>query len=130
MTTTLRRTLGTRLRPALLALADPLVRAELADRRQSWIIAHAELDSLRDPMRALERRTLASAPRFDRRPLGPGLTVHAAHARDPRVQALFARHGLPDCPGCAVGADETLGEAAFSEGFDVHLLIAEIEALP
>lgn len=123
------RALGQRLGPALREVADPVVRSELADRRQAVVLARAELDGLRAPLRAVERGALAALPRFDRRPLGPDLTVHAAHARDPRVQAVFARHGLPDCPSCPVGADETLAEAAFSEGFDVHALLEELRGI-
>lgn len=123
------RAVGQRLGPALREVADPLVRAELAERRQAVVLARAELEGLRAPLRALERGALAAAPWFDRAPLGPGLTVHAAHARDPRVRAVFARHGLPDCPSCPVGADETLAEAAFSEGFDVHALLDDLGAI-
>lgn len=125
----LARALARRLRPILVTHADPVIRDALADRRQAWIVVHAELDALRGPLHTLEATARACAPQFDRRPLGPELTVHAAHARDPRVQAIFARHGLPDCPTCPVGADETLGEAAFSEGFDANQLIAEIAAV-
>ncbi len=123
------RAIADRLRPALREHADPLVRAELGERRQAVVLARAEIESVRAPLRALERGALAALPRFDRRPLGPDLTVHAAHARDPRVRAVFARHGLPDCPSCPVGADETLAEAAFSEGFDVHALLEELREI-
>lgn len=67
--------------------------------------------------------------RLDRSPFVAGLTVHAAHARHPGVGAIFARHGLPRCPDCAVGADETLAEAAFGEGLELTGLLTELNEL-
>lgn len=113
----------------VLAAADVRVREALAERRAAWLPALAEVEALRGRVRTLDRAVEAAAPRYDRTPIGPGLTVHAAHARDPRVQAVFARHGLPDCPSCAVGADETLAEAALAEGFSVDALLAELRTL-
>lgn len=118
-----------RLRPEVRAWAEPLIRAALGERRQVWEAAGADLDALRGALRSLERAVPEVAPRFDRTPLGPDMTVHAAHARDPRVQQVFARHGLPDCPSCAVGADETLAEAARAEGVPLEALLAELRAL-
>jgi hypothetical protein len=51
------------------------------------------------------------------------MTVHAAHDRDPRAAVLFGERGLPRCLDCAVGADETLAEAATGEGFDLEVLL-------
>ncbi len=120
------RLLGPRLRPFLERLADPIIRDALGERRQAVVVARAEVNDLQRPLRALERHADSVAARFDRTPVGPEMTVHAAHARDPRVQALFVQRGLPNCPACPVGADETLAEAAFAEGFGVGELLAEM----
>ncbi len=113
----------------LRAHAEPVIRGILDDRRHAAVLIRADLAAARPTLRALEHTVDAVAPVFDRRPLGPDLPIHAAHARDPRVREVFARHGLPNCPACPVGADETLAEAAFSEGFDVDQLLAELVAL-
>ncbi len=57
------------------------------------------------------------------------LTVHAAWALHPGVEGIFAGHGLPACPACAVGADETLAEAAFGYALDLEDLLARLNAL-
>ena len=67
--------------------------------------------------------------RLSRTPFHAGMSIHATHARHPGVQALFARRGLPACTDCAVGADETLEEAAFGEGFDLDGLLHDMNAL-
>ena len=56
-------------------------------------------------------------------------TVHQAWARHPAGRAVFARYELHACPDCAVGADETLEEAAF--GYDIPLrgLLVELNSL-
>lgn len=118
-----------RVLPRLVALAEPVIREVLDGRRQALLLARVEVSRLRAPLRATERRVERAAALFDRRPLGPALTIHAAHARDARVQQVFARHGLPDCSSCPVGADETLAEAAFAEGFDVEQVIDALRGL-
>ena len=123
------RALRPKLAAPLALWVEPVVRAALDERRQAVVLARLEVDGVRPRLRALERGTDAALARFDRRPLGPQLPIHAAHARHPGVQAIFARHGLPDCPSCPVGGDETLAEAAFSEGFDVDQLLLELRAL-
>ncbi len=89
----------------------------------------ADLTGLRRQVGAVESRTAALHARADPAPFRLEMTVHAAHARHPAVAEAFARRGLPACPACAVGADETLGEAAFAEGFPVADLLAELNAL-
>lgn len=81
---------------------------------------------MRAAVGATEGRLKAALARFDPTPFRVGMTVHAAHARHPAVAAAFARRALPNCPACAVGADETLAEAAFAEGFDAAELVAEL----
>jgi hypothetical protein len=93
----------------------PPVRHELAG-------AVAELDRFDD---ALAR----ASGLLDSGPFRPGMTVHAAHARHPSVQALFRERGLPGCPDCPVGAEETLAEAAAAEGFALSELLAALEGL-
>jgi hypothetical protein len=105
------------------------VLTELAPRR----VLHAELDhaatDARTATRAVAERLEATIARLDRSPFTDATTVHAAHARHPGVQAIFARHGLPRCPDCAVGADETLAEAAYGEDLPLVGLLDELNAL-
>lgn len=103
--------------------------AHLAARADLLAAAHAEADALAPAVRAAEARVAATLARLDRAPITGATTVHAAHARHPGVQALFARRGLPRCTDCAVGADETLAEAAFGEDFALDTLLSEIHAL-
>lgn len=70
--------------------------------------------------RWLERRS---------QPFGPDMTVHEAWMRHPGVRAVFLRHHLPACPACAVGADETLAEAAFGHRLDLEDLLQELNTL-
>lgn len=113
------------LRATLRARAD----AHLAARTDLLEAARAEADALAPAVRAAETRVAATLARLDRSPVTGATTVHAAHARHPGVQALFARRGLPRCTDCAVGADETLAEAAFGEDFALDALLSEIHAL-
>lgn len=99
----------------------------LAARREAYAQASTDARTLSVRISALSASIDAALARYA--PLDGALTVHAAHTRHPGVRALFARRGLPHCPDCAVGADETLSEAAFGEDFDLNGLIAEIRAL-
>lgn len=105
------------------------VRDALAPRRAAAAGLADDATTLRDGLDAAERRVARALARLDDGPFTAGLTVHAAHDRHPGVQAVFARHGLPRCPDCAVGADETLAEAAFGEGLEVETLLVELNAL-
>lgn len=105
-------------------------RAALVPRRDALAEARAGLTDARAAAAALAIRVERDLARLDAAPLGPSTTVHAAHWRHPGVQAVFARHGLPRCPDCAVGRDETLAEAAWGEGFDLAALLEELNALP
>ena len=62
-------------------------------------------------------------------PFTPDMTVHAAWARHPGVEAIFASHNLPACPDCAVGADETLAEAAFGYALSLNDLLDQLNTL-
>jgi len=118
-----------KVRPHLVTWATPLIRRALNDRRLAVEAVNADLQSAQVRVRGVEREVERNAARFDRTPLGPTLTIHAAHARDERVQQVFSSFGLPNCPACPVGADETIAEAAFAEGFDAAALIAALSAL-
>ena len=89
----------------------------------------SELDRLLPFTDRLDDSLLAALNRLDTGPIRAEMTVHAAHARHPGVRAIFAGHGLPACPDCAVGRDETLAEAAAGEGFALPELIGELQAL-
>lgn len=117
------------MRSEVVALAEPVVRQVLDERRQALLLARQDVRRVQGVLRAMERRLERATALFDRRPLGPELTIHAAHARDVRVQEVFASYGLPDCVSCPVGADETLAEAAFAEGFDVVQVIEALRRL-
>jgi hypothetical protein len=105
------------------------VTAALQPRRDALTEADEILRAARPAAGRLGARIDRDLLRFDLSPFSPRMTVHAAHARHPGVREAFARRGLPRCEDCAVGADETLAEAAFGEGFDVEALVAELEAL-
>jgi hypothetical protein len=117
------------LRDALLSEIRVRVADALAPRADGLTEARAAADALADALRAAEPRAAAALARLDRSPFLPSTTVHAAHARHPGVQAIFARRGLPRCPDCAVGADETLAEAAWGESFPLDALLAELNEL-
>ena len=121
--------LGARARAAVRAALAASVRRELRPRREALAEAEAEREGLRGVLPRVEAAAAVAREQLDRGPVGPQTTVHAAHRRDPRVAALFARRGLPACLDCAVGADETLAEAAFGEGFAAHELVEEINRL-
>ncbi len=64
-------------------------------------------------------------------PLTPDMTVHALLLAHPGAAEALAVRGLPACGDCAVGADETLAEAARLEGFDLPALLASLsDTLP
>lgn len=119
-----------RLRARLRREVERVVRATLAERTSLVEATRAELLAARRALPAVERSLAMAEHRRDRTPIHRGTTVHAAHDRDPRVAALFAARGLPRCLDCAVGADETLAEAAYGEGFDVDALLAELARPP
>ncbi len=100
----------------------------LLEPRASHALAE-EAGQLRAATDQLDDRLLAARARLDPGPFRGEMTVHAAHARHPRVQAIFAARGLPHCPSCAVGADETITEAAMGEGLDLQELLATLRAL-
>lgn len=59
----------------------------------------------------------------------PEMTVHAAWALHPGVRGIFTARHLPACPDCAVGADETLAEAAFGYALELDRLLAQLNSL-
>ncbi len=107
--------------PRLRALLEGEVRRHLDARRMD--AAETDLSATRATLDACEARVRTLRVRYDLAPVGPHTTVHAALARDPRVEAALAARGLPHCRDCAVGAEETLAEAAFGEGFDLDALM-------
>lgn len=121
--------LGERVRTRLRAALTGAVRRALEARRADQAEALLEADRLRTALPRVEAAVAAVRDQLDRSPVDLNTTVHAAHRRDPRVSALFALRGLPACLDCAVGADETLAEAAFGEGFVAAELVAEINRL-
>ncbi len=95
----------------------------------------AETRAAADDLEARLERAEALAARLTedhaaaRRPFTASMTVHAAWARHPGTARIFRAHHLPACPDCAVGADETLAEAAFGYGLDLDDLLARLNDL-
>jgi hypothetical protein len=112
--------------PSRARVAD-LARAVLERREQAMGEMRGDLSALRACFP--EARTRLDTAAALLAPIDRHMTVHAAHARHPRAHELFAARGLPGCPDCAVGADETLGEAAFGEGFDLDELLEALSVL-
>jgi hypothetical protein len=117
------------LAPPIRAALRAHVAALLAPRAEALDAARADADGLIGALRLAEPRAAATLARLDTSPFSAATTVHAAHERHPGVQAVFARRGLPQCTDCAVGADETLAEAAFGEDMPLDALLAELNAL-
>lgn len=92
-------------------------------------MARAEVRALHRALDAAEQTADRLAAILDRAPITGATTIHAAHARHPGVQAVFAARGLPACPDCAVGVDESVAEAALSEGLDLSDLLLELNSL-
>ncbi len=105
------------------------VRTELAARKGLIAEARTLLGEALPAVDGLDDALVAAAARLDPGPFRGDMTVHAAHARHPRVRALFAARGLPGCPDCAVGVDETLAQAALAEGFALSALLDELREL-
>ena len=125
----LRQRAGARLEPRLRRALRDRVEALLAGRQATHGEAVVAIDGLRQSVLVAGEAAGQLYARLDRSPFVEGLTVHAAHARHPGVGVIFARHGLPRCPDCAVGADETLAEAAFGEGLELAQLLNELNKL-
>ncbi|GDX78867.1 hypothetical protein LBMAG42_06780 [Deltaproteobacteria bacterium] len=105
------------------------VRSELAPRKPLVAAVREELEASLPALDGLDDALVVALSRLDPGPFRAEMTVHAAHARDPRAQAVFARRGLPGCPDCAVGADETLAQAAQAEGFSLSAMLDELREL-
>lgn len=105
------------------------VEASLGDLATQLATIRNEVVAVATSLDTLEDRLRAAADRLHPGPFRAEMTVHAAHARHPGVRPIFAARGLPHCPSCAVGADETLAEAASGEGLDLQELLAALAAL-
>ena len=66
---------------------------------------------------------------LSREPFSGVMTVDQAWRKHPGTRAVFTRHHLPNCDGCAVRFDETLAEAAAAYGLDLEELLEELGAL-
>ena len=115
----------------LRAAMDGAVRAGLAPYVDERAALHVELAALKLGITALARDREALDRWLARRagPFTGDMTVHEAWARHPRAKEVFARHHLPACPACAVGADETLAEAAFGYRLSLEDLLGELNAV-
>jgi hypothetical protein len=121
--------LRARLQDWLLGHIRASVHRSLAPRRAAHQQLQLELDELRRGLLAQRRFIEKELQRLDRSPVDGSTTVHAAHQRHPKVQEIFASYGLPGCLDCAVGAEESLQEAAFGEELPADVLIGRINAL-
>lgn len=77
--------------------------------------------------RALQ--AVAEDLRLHGQPFHADMSMDQAWRRHPGAPAVFARHHLPACDGCAVRFDETLEEAAVAYGLDLQRLLAELNLL-
>ena len=125
----LRARLHAQLVRALLPALSTRVRAFLLPRLEAVRQAQAETRALVSEIERVELALAQLQARLDRGPFHGGMTVHAAHLRHPGVAEVFRRRGLPGCPACAVGADESLTEAARGEGFAIDELLVELNSL-
>jgi hypothetical protein len=119
----------------LRSVPDGVLRALRA--RVEAALAPARADDLRDGtevvragVRGVRIRLDQLAARAHVGPPHPGMTMHAVLAAWPGARAVLALRGLPACDACAVGADETLAEAAALEGFDLAGVLSDIRSLP
>ncbi|RME23166.1 MAG: hypothetical protein D6798_14110, partial [Deltaproteobacteria bacterium] len=62
-------------------------------------------------------------------PFSADMTIDRAWRRHPGAAAVFRRHHLPACDGCAVRFDETLAEAARAYDLDLDRLLEELAGL-
>jgi hypothetical protein len=100
--------------------AEVTATAAVAEATRGLAAATARLG---DALTALEIAAEAS------RPFTADTTVHRAWARHPGVKAIFTRYHLPACDACAVGADETLGEAALGYQIPLNDLLDQLNTL-
>ena len=75
--------------------------------------------ALTNSMAALRART----------PFRADTTMHQAWSRHPGVREIFAGYHLMACDHCAVGADETLAEAATGYHIPLTALLSTLNAL-
>ncbi len=113
---------GRWLRPRL----EARVRRDLGPRREAIAGARSDLEGAASRLPLLRSRLAELRARAHVGPLTPDMTVHALLLAHPGAVAALAARGLPACGDCAVGADETLAEAARLEGFDLPALLAAL----
>ena len=115
-----------RVRRALLGRAGAAAgaRETLADARRRTAALGRRLDALdRQAARLDETRMSQHGP------FSASMTVEQAWRRHPGAAKVFAVFHLPDCQGCAVRFDETLGEAAEAYDLDLSGLLGALNAL-
>ena len=113
---------GRWLRPRL----EARVRRELGPRRESVAGTRAGLEGVAARLPGLRARLAELRARAHVGPPTSDMTVHALLASHPGAAEALAARGLPACGDCAVGADETLAEAARLEGFDLPSLLLSL----
>jgi hypothetical protein len=118
----LRRHIAQSFDPRALAWAE--LRASAATLERSLSTLSRSLDRADQLVDDIGQANAARLQRFTAE-----MTVHAAWARHPGVAAVFAARHLPACPDCAVGADETLAEAAFGYALDLQRLLDQLNGL-
>jgi len=114
------------------------VRAFLAPRQQALAAARDQAQQARSQVDATRLQVagiqagLAGLRADLAARIGPfhaQMSIDQAWRRHPGAPAVFARHHLPACDGCAVRFDETVEEAARAYGLDLPVLLAELGAL-
>jgi hypothetical protein len=123
----LRQHLQPWLRARIVQVAERALEPLKAERQALWPGVGDQarhLDQLESRLQAVESNLAALTA-----PFTATMTVHQAWTRHPGVRAIFARHHLPDCPACPVGADERVEEAAFGYGLPLEPWLDELNAL-
>jgi hypothetical protein len=123
------RVIKTRLRLQGRAWIEAHARSILSERQALWAPLPGEVEALQTQIKQAHIRISQDIERLDRQPFTLATPIHVAWRRHPGVGAVFRRYGLPRCLDCAVGADETVAEAALSEGFSASQLLEELNAL-
>lgn len=110
----------------------------LSERSDSRSIIRTTLEEAEGEVADIESRLIAAGRLLSgaesdlwlsREPFSAEMTVDQAWRKHAGTRAVFARHHLPGCDGCAVRFDETLAEAAAAYGLDLEGLLEELGAL-
>lgn len=124
VTAVVRPAVEARLREASPPAPSAAVKQELAEATAGMAALAVEVGRLSAEVARLQ----AELERV--RPFTAQTTVHEAWARHPGVAQVFAAFHLRACPDCAVGARESLREAAAGYGLSLPDVLDRLNRLP